>query len=145
MNSWHGSPSCAPPLPNEPRWLSIDVAIEKNRPEVEETGERHFLRDIGLLEGALARPQNAFAYGEEDIVVLAVRLLAGIAQAHAFEQGNKRTAFGSMWHFLRLNGYDLDIEDSDYWEGPTVELIEHRLSEEEFAERLRPFVVERPQ
>jgi death on curing protein len=131
-------------LPNEPRWLPIDAVIEKNRLEVGETGERHFLRDIGLLEGALARPQNAFAYGEEDIVVLAVRLLAGIAQAHAFEQGNKRTAFGTMWHFLRLNGYDLDFEDSDFWEGPTVELIEHRLSEEGFVNRLRPFVVERP-
>ena len=131
-------------MPNEPCWLPIDAVIQKNRLEVEETGERRFLRDIGLRDGAIARPQNVFAYGEEDIVVLAVRLLAGIAQAHAFEQGNKRTAFGSMWHFLRLNGYDLNIEDSDYWEGPTVELIEHRLSEEELAERLRPFVVERP-
>jgi death on curing protein len=130
-------------LPNEPCWLPIDAVIEKNRLEVEETGERHFLRDRGLLEGALARPQNALAYGEDDILVLAVRYLAGIAQAHAFEQGNKRTAFGSMWHFLRLNGYDLDIEDSEYWEGPTVELIEHRLTEEEFAARLRPSIVER--
>ncbi|MBV8779649.1 MAG: type II toxin-antitoxin system death-on-curing family toxin [Alphaproteobacteria bacterium] len=123
--------------------MPIDAVIQKNRLEVEETGERHFLRDPGLLEGALARPQNAFAYGEDDIVVLAVRYLAGIAQAHAFEQGNKRTAFGAMWHFLRLNGYELDFEDSDYWEGPTVELIEHRLSEEDFADRLRPFVVDR--
>jgi death on curing protein len=131
-------------LPNEPRWLPIDAVIEKNRLEVEETGERHLLRDIGLLEGALARPQNAFAYGEEDIVVLAVGYLAAIAQAHAFEQGNKRTAFGSMWHFLRLNGFDLDVEDSEYWEGPTVKLIEHRLSEAEFAAALRPFVVARP-
>jgi death-on-curing protein len=130
-------------LPSEPRWLPIDAVIEKNRLEVEETGERHILRDLVLLEGAMARPQNASAYGEEDIVVLAVRLLAAIAQAHAFEQGNKRTAFGAMWHFLRLNGYDLAIEDSDFWEGPTVELIEHRLSEEEFAARLRPFIVER--
>ncbi|HXC29755.1 MAG TPA: type II toxin-antitoxin system death-on-curing family toxin [Stellaceae bacterium] len=131
-------------MPNEPRWLPIDAVIEKNRLEVEETGERHFLRDTGLLEGALARPQNAFAHGEEDIVILAVRLLAAIAQAHAFEQGNKRTAFGAMWHFLRLNGYDLDFEDSEFWEGSTVELIEHRLSEEDFAVQLRPFVIERP-
>jgi death on curing protein len=130
-------------LPSEPRWLPSDAVIEKNRLEVEETGERHLLRDLGLLEGAMARPQNAFAYGEEDIVVLAVRLLAAIAQAHAFEQGNKRTAFGAMWHFLRLNGYDLNFEDSAFWEGPTVELIEHRLSEEDFAAALRPFVVER--
>jgi death-on-curing protein len=130
-------------LPNEPRWLPIEAVIEHNRLEVEETGERHFLRDQGLLESALARPQNAFAYGEEDVVVLAVRLLAGIAFAHAFEQGNKRTAFEAMWHFLRLNGYDLAIEDSALWEVPVIDLIERRSTEGEFALALRPFVVER--
>jgi death on curing protein len=128
-------------LPNEPRWLPIEAVIQYNRLEVEETGEAHFLRDRGLLEGALARPQNAFAYGEEDVVVLAVRLLAGIAQAHAFEQGNKRTAFEAMWHFLRVNGYDLRIEDSTAWEEPVIALIEHRSSEDEFVALLRPFVV----
>jgi death-on-curing protein len=130
-------------LPNEPRWLPIEAVIEHNRLEVEETGERHFLRDQGLLESALARPQNAFAYGEEDVVVLAVRLLAGIAFAHAFEQGNKRTAFEAMWHFLRLNGYDLAIEDSALWEVPVIDLIERRSTEEDFARAIRPFVVER--
>jgi len=82
------------------RWLPIEVVAELNRTLVAMTGERHFVRDRGLLESALARPQNAFAYGEDDIVVLAVRLMAGIAQAHAFEQGNKRTAFGSLRLFL---------------------------------------------
>jgi death on curing protein len=79
-------------LPSEPRWLPIGAVIEINRIVVRATGERHFLRDSGLLDSALARPQNAFAYGEEDVIALAVRLLAGIAMAHAFEQGNKRTA-----------------------------------------------------
>jgi death on curing protein len=128
-------------LPNEPRWLPIEVVIRHNQLEVEETGEAHFVRDLGLLESALARPQNAFAYGEEDMLALAVRLLAGIAQAHAFEQGNKRTAFEAMWHFLRLNGYDLSIEDRSTWADPVIELIEHRLDEEGFANLLRPFVV----
>lgn len=131
-------------MPNEPQWLPIEVVIEHNRREVEETGERHFLRDDGLLEGALARPQNAFAYGEEDILALAVRLMAGIAQAHAFEQGNKRTAFEAMWHFLRLNGYDLAIEDSQAWADPVIALIEHRSTEEDFARAIRPYVVPRP-
>ena len=130
-------------MPNEPRWLPTEAVIEHNRLEVEETGERHFLRDRGLLESALARPQNAFAYGDEDVVVLAVRLLAGIAFAHAFEQGNKRTAFEAMWHFLRLNGYDLAIEDSVLWKMPVINLIERRSTDEEFALALRPFVVER--
>jgi len=75
---------------------------------------------------------NAFVYGEEDIVVLAVRLLAGIAQAHAFEQGNKRTAVEALWHFLRLNGYDLAFEDSAGWEEPVVALVEPPSTEEGF-------------
>jgi len=130
-------------LPSDPRWLPIEAVINYNRLEAEETGETHFLRDRGLLESALARPQNAFAYGEEDIVVLAVRLLAGIAQAHAFEQGNKRTAVEAMWHFLRFNGFDLAIEDSETWEEPIIALIEHRSTEEDFVALIRPFVVPR--
>ena len=73
-------------MPNEPHWLPIEAVIEANRLEVEATGEHHFVRDVGLLESALARPQNAFAYGEDDIVTLAVRLMAGIAQAHALNR-----------------------------------------------------------
>ena len=75
-------------MPNEPHWLPIDVLIEHNRLETQATGEPHFLRDRGLLESALARPRNFFSFGEEDIVALAVLLMAGIARAHAFEQGN---------------------------------------------------------
>jgi len=130
-------------LPNEPQWLPIEAVIEYSRLEVEATGEHHFVRDVGLLESALARPQNAFAYGEEDIVVLAVRLLAGIAQAHAFEQGNKRTVFEALWHFLRLNGYDLAIEDSEAWADPVIGLIEHRSTEEDVVRAIRPHVVAR--
>jgi death on curing protein len=130
-------------LPNEPRWLSLETVIEINRALVAATGEHHFLRDQGLLEGALARPQNAFAYGEEDIVALGVRLMAGIAQSHAFEQGNKRTAFTSMRLFFRANSYDMGFEDSEEWADKMVELIEHHLSEEDFVAALRPFVVER--
>jgi death on curing protein len=66
-------------LPNEPQWLSVETVIAINQATVTITGEPHFLRDRGLLESALARPQNAFAYGEEDVAVLAVRLLVGRA------------------------------------------------------------------
>ena len=100
-------------MPNEPSWLPIEVVIEHNRLEVEATGERHFVRDHGLLESALARPRNFFGFGEKDILVLGVALMAGIARAHAFEQGNKRTAFEALWHVSgRMNGYDLGIDDT---------------------------------
>lgn len=130
-------------MPNEPTWLPVEAVIEHNRLEVEATGERHFVRDLGLLESAMARPRNFFGLGEEDILMLGVVLMAGIARAHAFEQGNKRTAFESLWHFLRINGYDLAIEDSEHWAGEVIALVEHRTSEEEFAGAIRPFVVAR--
>jgi death on curing protein len=131
-------------LPNEPRWLPIEAVVGINQSVVAITGEPHFLRDRGLLESALARSPNAFAYGEEDIVVLAVRLMAGLAQAHAFEQGNKRTAFVAMVQFLNTNGYDLAIEDSSSWADVVIDLVEHRSTEGDFVRAIRPFVVPRP-
>ena len=130
-------------MPNEPSWLPIEAVIDYNRLEAEASGEPHFLRDRGLLESALARPRNFFGFGEEDIVVLAVVLMAGIARAHAFEQANKRTAFEAMWHFLRQNGYDLTIDDATRWADEVIALVEHRSTEEDFVRAVRPFVVER--
>jgi len=117
--------------------------IEHNRLELAGTGEQHFLRDIGLLDNALARPRNAFAYGEEDIVILAVALMAGVARAHAFEQGNKRTAFAAARLFLRANGYDTVFDDTVSWANEVIGLVEHRSTEKDFAGVIRSFVVER--
>lgn len=68
--------------------------------------------------------------------------MAGIAQAHAFEQGNKRTAFAAMWNFLRLNGYDLAIGDPLPWAQKIIALVEHHITEEDFVRAIRPFAVE---
>jgi death on curing protein len=111
-------------LPNEPHWLPIQVVIEINQAAVAITREPRFVRDLGLLEGALARPQNAFAYGEEGIVALAVRRMSGIALAHAFEQGNKRSAFIAMVQFLITNKFDVVIEDALPWADRVIALIE---------------------
>jgi death-on-curing protein len=131
-------------LQGEPIWLPIEAVIEHNRLEVGETGERHFVRDLGLLESALARPRNFFAFGEEDILALGVALMAGIARAHAFEQGNKRTALEALWHFLMINGYELAIEDTQRWADQVIALVEHRTGEHEFVRAIRPFVIPIP-
>jgi death on curing protein len=131
-------------LQNEPIWLPAEAIVEHNRLELEGSGENHFLRDIGLLESALARPRNVFAYGEEDVVVLAVTLMDGVSRAHAFEQGNKRTAFAAMRLFLRANGYETVFDDTIDWADKMIELLEHKLTEDEFVGLVRPFVVERP-
>ena len=130
-------------MPSEPNWLSIEAVIEHNRLEMEATGEPHFLRDRGLLESALARPRNSFGFGEEDLVVLAVGLMAGIAQAHAFEQGNKRTAFAAVRLFLLANGHDTTFDDDVSWADEIIALVERGITEEDFVRALRPFVAER--
>jgi death on curing protein len=130
-------------LPNEPRWLPIEAVIEHNRLEVEATGERHFVRDFGLLESALARPRNFYRFGQDDIVWLAVTLLNGVARAHAFEQGNKRTAFAAMRLFLLVNGYDTAFDDTVSWADEVIALVEHRSTEDDFVRAIRAFVVPR--
>ncbi|HVH76154.1 MAG TPA: type II toxin-antitoxin system death-on-curing family toxin [Stellaceae bacterium] len=129
-------------MPNEPEWLPVEAVVEINRAVVAITAESHFVRDPGLLESALARPRNALAYGEDDLAALAVRLIAGIAQAHAFEQGNKRTAFVAMVQFLNINSRDLVIEDREEWADRIIAFVEHRSTEEEFVQAIRPLVVE---
>ena len=129
-------------MPNEPRWLPLEAVIDYNRLETQATGEPQFCATAVSLS-ALARPRNFFGFGEENIVVLAVVLMAGIARAHAFEQANKRTAFEAMWHFLRHNGYDLAIDDTERWADEVIALVEHRASEADFVLTIRPFVVAR--
>jgi death on curing protein len=64
------------------------------------------LRDEGLLESALTRPQMAAYYEEADIVRQATLLGTGISQAQAFLDGNKRTAFQTLDAFLWVNGWE---------------------------------------
>jgi death-on-curing protein len=66
------------------------------------------VRDLGLLESALGRPQNKFAYGETDLAALAAAYGFGIARNHPFVDGNKRTALACVIVFLNLNKLDLD-------------------------------------
>jgi death-on-curing protein len=62
------------------------------------------LRDVGRLESAVMRPRMAETYEDADLVRQAALLAIGIAQAQAFMDGNKRTAYASLRVFLRING-----------------------------------------
>lgn len=78
-----------------------------------EHGGSSGIRDDGLLESALARAQNKFAYAEHaDWGVLAASYAFGLAKNHGFIDGNKRVAFMAAYVFLGLNGFDLDAEEA---------------------------------
>jgi len=93
---------------SEPRWLDIDLVLDFHSEQLALFGGADGIRDIGLLESALARPINKFAYGETDLAALATAYGFGIARNHPFVDGNKRTALASMIVFLGLNRSDLD-------------------------------------
>ena len=94
------------------------------------------MRDEGLLDSALARPQNLQAYGCDDPYILASAYTNGIIRNHPFVDGNKRTAFLAAFIFLRVNGIHLIADEAD-----TVFIIQQRaageLKEEAFTQWLR--------
>jgi death-on-curing protein len=93
---------------SEPEWLDLDIVLDFHAEQLALFGGADGIRDLGLLESALARPVNKFAYGETDLAVLAAAYGFGIARNHPFIDGNKRTAFASIVIFLGLAGIDLD-------------------------------------
>jgi death on curing protein len=122
-------------LRNEPRWLSAGDIIEINREILAGSGEPFGILKPNELESAAARPASLWAYEEEDdLVVLAVRLLAAIARNHPFEQGNKRTAFIAALNFLLNNGWRLDIADTEEHAMLIEALVEHKVEEMELVE-----------
>ena len=95
------------------RWLDVrDIRMMHSR-MIAEFGGSDGVRDDGLLESAVARPQNLAAYGEPSLAQLAASLAYGIARNHAFVDGNKRVAFAIMVIFLRLNGFALRTTADD--------------------------------
>jgi death on curing protein len=71
------------------------------------------VRDLGLVQSALARPQNLAHYGKPDVVTLAAAYVYGLAKNHGFVDGNKRTAYVTALVFLLDNGFDFIGEDAD--------------------------------
>jgi len=72
------------------------------------------MRDQGLLESALARPQQLHAYGDNpDIITLAAAYTTGIVRNHPFVDGNKRTGFVVGVLFLEMNGYRFTAAEED--------------------------------
>lgn len=88
----------------EPRWIEPAVALAVHERQLAEHGGPVGVRDRAMLESALARPRNAWAYGEDDRAALAAAYAYGIVRNHAFVDGNKRTGWVMARLFLALNG-----------------------------------------
>ncbi len=98
---------------SEPIWVDRKALELLHSESIAEHGGADGLRDEGLFESALARPQNLHAYqGVEDVARLAASYAFGLAKNHAFVDGNKRVAFVAAGLFLWLNGWRLKADQA---------------------------------
>jgi len=86
---------------------TVAETIETHRLLIEEFGGLHGIRDTGLLESAVLRPQNGYY---SNLIDEASALMETLANNHAFIDGNKRVSFVMTDAMLRANGYFLDVE-----------------------------------
>jgi len=91
----------------EPLWVNRDDCIAIHELMLAQHGGLAGIRDEGLLESALAKPRNLFAYGSPKLQELAASYAAGIVHNHPFLDGNKRTGFMVAAVFLEVNGHVL--------------------------------------
>jgi death-on-curing protein len=117
-------------------WLDRRIVDAIHAKVIQRHGGRQGIRDEGLLDSALARPQNLAAYREPTAFEVAASYAFGIARNHPLIDGNKRTAFVASALFLRLNGR---IINADQAEAAVVflRLAAGELDEAELAEWLR--------
>ncbi len=119
---------------DDPIWISKELAIAIHQRQLAEHGGADGVRDEGLLDSALARPRQRFAYEDPTpaIPALAAAYAFGIARNHAFIDGNKRTAAVVCETFMELNGFVLDVTDTEMY--PIfLALAEGSLAEPELA------------
>jgi death on curing protein len=125
---------------SEHEWLEIEQVYLLHLRQLEKHGGAQGVRDPGLLDSALARPQNLLAYGNPDVAALAASYCYGIVQNHPFIDGNKRTGFMAMYTYLGLQGFDLEADEADV----VVQvrgLAAGEKSEEDFAQWVREHLV----
>ena len=123
----------------EPEFLERDVVLFLHDQALREYGGIHGVKDEGLLDSALGRPLNKLAHADPpapDLFDMAAAYAFGIASNHAFNDSNKRTAWGCCVLFLKANGCSLRAATPEVVE-QIIALVERRVDEVAFAVWLR--------
>lgn len=122
----------------EPEWVDAEVVECFHFEQIREHGGLHGIRDQGMLESALARPEQLWAYGnpKPDLCAMAAAYAFGLAKNHPYLDGNKRTAAITCELFLKLNGMVFTVDEvAKYPHYLALAAGEH--TEESFCEWLR--------
>ena len=97
----------------EPVWVLREVVLMAHEQSLAEFGGAAGIRDEGLLDSALGKPQNLLAYGKPSLFDLAANYGFGLVKNHPFIDGNKRTGFVVAVIFLQFNGWRLEAGEVD--------------------------------
>ena len=96
-------------------FLSLDDIIESHQNQIDTYGGSHGIRDIGLLESAIAQPEASFGgqYLNADIFEMAAAYLYHLVMNHPFVDGNKRLGLEAALIFLEINNENLNASDQE--------------------------------
>ena len=120
----------------EPEWVLPEVVRAAHEQSLAQFGGPSGIRDETLLESALDKPRNLFAYAEPNHFDLAASYAFGIITNHPFADGNKRTGFLVAVVFLELNGYRFAANEVDA-ALQTLALAAGEVSEKQYASWLK--------
>lgn len=121
-----------------PRFLDLADVLEIHETRIELYGGSHGLRDLGLLQSALAQPEAGFG-GElfhKDLFEMAAAYLFHISRNHAFVDGNKRTALACCLLFLSINDVEIEADPTEL-EELTVATAEGNMGKSDIADFFR--------
>ncbi len=122
-------------------WVEKEALLLLHAKGLARFGGAEGLRDEGLLDSALARPQNTSHYKkQQDIAAIAAAYAFGLAKNHPFVDGNKRVAFMAVGLFLGANGWTLNAQPVDAIRA-VLALAGGEIGEEEFAAWLRLHII----
>lgn len=107
------------------RFLSLDEALAIQERVLAKFGGPPGVRDLGMLESALFRPQTGYY---KDLTAMSAALFESLLMNHPFVDGNKRAAFFMMDVFLRMNGYHMKVEAQEAHDFIVGLLDEHAVS-----------------
>ena len=97
----------------EPYWLTREEGLTLHDMMLSHYGGIAGVRDENMLESALARAQQLFAYGKPSMAEMAAAYAAGIVKNHPFLDGNKRTGFMLGAGFLERNGFEFQATEAE--------------------------------
>lgn len=118
------------------QWIALDVVSTIHEEQLAQHGGAPGVRDNGLLQSALAKPEQLAHYGSPDVFELAAAYAFGISRNHPFIDGNKRTGWVVARLFLLLHGIDRNANDEQCYLA-MLQLAEGTSTQNQFAEWLR--------